>query len=166
WLNPAERIMSILNIGLQNYALERVKGDADVENDIKKCNSMASIRQLAEKKEDLREKWPGLIQPVQNTLSERFSRLALKDKPFKSLDPVSDESIEDLKIILSQRFSTLNLEKLQKVSTSKCSEYQNWLERHCRSRQYSFQIRNVVIVTAAYPQPWLMKSFPGFQIQF
>lgn len=36
WMNPAERIMSVLNIALQNCALERGKGDEETEKMLKK----------------------------------------------------------------------------------------------------------------------------------
>lgn len=57
WTNPAERVMSILNIGLQNCALERSKGDDDTESDIRKCGSMADLRTMAVKKPNLKKKW-------------------------------------------------------------------------------------------------------------
>ena len=125
WLNPAERVMSILNLGLQNCALEREKGDEHMENYIKKCNSMASMRKLAETNPVFKEKWQHLINPLQNLLSERFNHLALKDKPFKSLTPVSDDSIDTLKSHLREKFPSLNVEKLQKIHTNKCVDYQN-----------------------------------------
>ncbi|XP_033647591.1 uncharacterized protein LOC117307057 [Asterias rubens] len=63
WMNPAERIMSILNLALQNCALEREAGDAAAEAEFKKCNSMAATRRLAESKPNLqiREKWAEVI---------------------------------------------------------------------------------------------------------
>ena len=41
--NPAERIMSILNIGLQNVATERSLGGDEFQQIIKTCNSMKAI---------------------------------------------------------------------------------------------------------------------------
>ena len=47
YVNPAERIMSILNIALQNCATERFScDDPSLENQLKKCHSMADIRKL------------------------------------------------------------------------------------------------------------------------
>ena len=40
YTNPAERIMSILNIGLQNCATERERDDDEFGKAIKSCNSM------------------------------------------------------------------------------------------------------------------------------
>lgn len=38
WNNPAEQIMSVLNSGLQNCALERQYGDKQTEKQLRKCN--------------------------------------------------------------------------------------------------------------------------------
>ena len=49
WINPAERIMSILNLGLQNVSLEHQQGSEVTEKALKDCKSMNDIRKLAEK---------------------------------------------------------------------------------------------------------------------
>lgn len=119
WINPAERIMSVLNIALQNCALERGKGDEETEMKLKKCGSMASIRALAEKNPEIREKWRESIEPVQSTIRNRFLRLKLKDKAMQAIDPVSDDDIDILQRHLRKHFPELNLQKLQKVHTKK-----------------------------------------------
>lgn len=67
WQNPVERVMAILNIGLQNCALERNKTAEDMENLLKRCSSMenllkrcssmAEIRKAGEKNPQLAEAW-------------------------------------------------------------------------------------------------------------
>lgn len=47
WINPAERVMSILNIGLQNCSLERSACDEQSEKDFKKASSMSQLRAQA-----------------------------------------------------------------------------------------------------------------------
>jgi hypothetical protein len=49
WTNPAERVMSILNLALSNCALAREAMDDEFEKNMKKCNSMTSVRKLADK---------------------------------------------------------------------------------------------------------------------
>lgn len=141
WTNPAERVMSILNIGLQNCALERSKGDDDTESDIRKCGSMADLRTRAVKKPDLKKKWEELMEPVQATVRNRFSRLSLKEEPFSVADPVTDDDIDILQRHLRAHFPEMNLAQLQKIHTKKVQSYISWLEKHCRERQYTFQIR-------------------------
>ena len=141
WMNPAERVMSILNIGLQNCALQRMESDEGTERELKKCGSMAQIRSLGEKKPEIKEKWMEIMEPIQSTIRNRFMRLALKDKPIQALDPVSEDEIDVLQRHLREHFPELDLHKLQKIHTQKVLSYKQWMEKHCRQRQYTFQIR-------------------------
>ena len=81
--------MSIANIGLQNVALERLPCDSDAE--IKKCRNMSELRNTPEIKDD----WQKSISPLMDTLKSRFSRLKLKDSPFKVLPAATDSELED-----------------------------------------------------------------------
>lgn len=87
WCNPAERIMSILNLSSQNCAHER----EDAEGAFKSCNSMSDIRLAVSKKPELEEKWVSSIEPVQRVVQ---NRLSLKGTPFVIEDPVSENEIE------------------------------------------------------------------------
>ena len=137
WINPAERIMSILNLGLQNVSLERKQGEEAIETKLKRCNSMADIRS----KEDLKEQWGQLLEPVQRIIEDRFSRLKLKDQFIRVIDPISEEAVDTLKRHLRELFPTLDLNKLQKTFTKKDVTYQEWVQKHCRLTNYAFQIR-------------------------
>jgi hypothetical protein len=141
WTNPAERVMSVLNLGLQNVSLERQPVSKEVEAKLKSCNSMSGIRQVAEGKDDIKAGWAESIEPVQSVVRNRFSRLKLKDAPFQVMDPVSDLEIDVLKRHLCELFPDLNIDRLQKAHTQKIKSYNEWLTAHCRSRHYSFQIR-------------------------
>ena len=141
WTNPAERVMSILNLGLQNVSLERSSVADDCEKVLKNCNSMAAIRSAAETKPSLKAQWTEAVEPVQAVIRNRFARLKLKEVPFQVMDPVSENEIDILKRHLRELFPTLNLDKLQKVHTKSVESYQAWLDTHCRARHYTFQIR-------------------------
>ena len=141
WQNPAERIMSILNLGLQNCSLERKESEEKFEVELKKCGSMKEIREKAPKITGLKEAWIDSVEPIQSAIRNRFSRLKLKEKPFITADPVREDDIDLLKRHLREMFPDLDLDKLQKVSTRKSVTYQNWTKAHCRERQYSYQIR-------------------------
>ena len=43
WTNPAERVMSILNLALQNVSLERKEMDEECEKLIKNKNNMLAV---------------------------------------------------------------------------------------------------------------------------
>ena len=137
WINPAERVMSILNLGLQNVSLQREKGSERVEAVLRQCGSMADIRS----KIDVKPDWFGLLEPVQRIIRNRFCRLKLKDEPFQAIDPLSDEEIDLMKRHLRELFPGLDLSKLLKSTTRKNIHYQEWIRRHCKETQYAFQIR-------------------------
>ena len=49
WGNPVERVMSVLNLGLQGVALARDEMIEDTyEKLFKKCNGMSAVRKVAE----------------------------------------------------------------------------------------------------------------------
>lgn len=52
WRNPVERVMSILNLGLQCIGLMRERMDEDFEKVSSRCNSLADLRKLGEVNSD------------------------------------------------------------------------------------------------------------------
>ncbi|XP_078327779.1 uncharacterized protein LOC144623250 [Crassostrea virginica] len=148
WINPAERIMSILNIGLQNCALSREKGSEKFEQTLSKCTSLDNIRS---KREEIREEWEASLEPVRRTMENRFRKLALKDEPFQIMSPMQDNEIDYLSRHIDIMFPNMDKTKLVKSHTSKVEEYMKWVEIHCRLRQYSFQIRKCNDITCCSP---------------
>ena len=53
WRNSAERIMSIINLGLQCVGIMRKKMTPETEASIACCNNMAQLRKVGESKPDL-----------------------------------------------------------------------------------------------------------------
>ena len=73
WRNPAERIMSIINLGLQCVGIMRKEMTPETEASIPSCNNMAQLRKVGESKLDL-------VQAVQDLSLSRFYSLRLKLK--------------------------------------------------------------------------------------
>ena len=151
YTNPAERIMSILNLGLQNCATERKQLDEETEAEFKKCKSMAKLRSLAAKKPEIKEKWTETVEPVQSLVRNRFLRLSLKGEPVSALDPASDEEIHVLKRHLGELFPQLDTANLRKAHTKKIQVYNEWKKKHCLETMYSFQIRKCADVNCCLP---------------
>lgn len=63
YINSAERIMSILNIGLQNVALQREASSDENEAHFRKCNSMAELRDRTKKYPELKQAWLESVEP-------------------------------------------------------------------------------------------------------
>ena len=49
WVNPAERCMSLLNLGLQNMSLSCAAMREDLEKVVKNCHTVGDLRKAAEK---------------------------------------------------------------------------------------------------------------------
>ena len=141
WTNPAERVMPVMNIGLQNVALSREKMADDKEKLFRKCTSMDDIRKEIQGKPELKEVWLDSVGPVRQCVENRFRRLALKDEPIKVNDPVREDEVDYLSRHLNFLFPGLDTGKLVKAHTKKVDSYNQWSEKHCRVRNYSFQIR-------------------------
>lgn len=139
--------MSILNIGLQNCALERTAGSEEEEKLLKSCGSMDDIRKKAIEHPNLEQFWHTSIEQCRSTITQRFSRLCLKSEPIRIFNPVESTEIGSLQRHLHFLFPSLDTERMTKAHTSRCKEYQKYLQDHCRERQYSFQIRKCSDIT-------------------
>lgn len=152
WTNPAERIMSILNIGLQNVSLERKEAGRKIKMLLKGCNSMSNIREKCSSNATLREGWTESVEPLQSLVSSRFLRLKRKSEPIQVVDPCSLDDIDLVKRHLRELFPELYLQKLQKSHTQKVEAYKVWIENHCKASHYVFQIRKCQTVLVALSQ--------------
>lgn len=141
WTNTAERIMSIRNIGLQSVSLERKEAGREIEMLLKGCNSMSNIREKCSSNATLREGWTQSVKPLQSLVSSCFRRLKLKSEPIQVVDPCSLHENDLVKRHLRELFPELNLQKLQESRTQKVEAYKAWIENHCKTSHYVFQIR-------------------------
>ena len=90
WRNPVERIMSIINLGLQCVGLARSKLSDEFEKEISKCNNLTELRQhLSERKESAKES----LSPVKTTLHSIFTLLMLHKETFKIHELASKSEI-------------------------------------------------------------------------
>ena len=79
WANPVERIMAVVNLGLQCIGVMRSEGSADFEKTVKSCKNMKDIcTKCGTLKEDVAD---SLKQPI-NLLESIPIRLELKEKTF------------------------------------------------------------------------------------
>ena len=72
-----ERVMSLLNMGLQSVGLMRRKMSDKDEAAISACNSLNELRQVASKHPRLKESCIDSIEPVKHDI---FGRIQLKGK--------------------------------------------------------------------------------------
>ncbi len=93
WNNPAERIMSILNLALQGVVLVHEIMSEDMEILFNKANTLEEIRRAAEKFSQLANELQSCIITIQKFLQERVERLVLHNEPFFCYDPADESEI-------------------------------------------------------------------------
>ena len=89
WTNPAERIMSILNLGLQGVALVRDAMSLESETAFAKLDTLDEIRAAAKNNENLKNDLCECITRVQQLLEGRTERLVLHDEQFQCYSPAN-----------------------------------------------------------------------------
>jgi len=95
WKNPVERIMSILNLGMQSIGLMRVKMSEECENIINTCNNIEDIREKAKESSQLENELLESLQPTIELLSSIFERQSLKEEKFKTFEAATKRDIEN-----------------------------------------------------------------------
>lgn len=95
WKNPVERVMSILNLGLQSVGLMRKECEHASEDLLKNCNSLKQIRAAVQRNPNLANEIADSIEPVKVLLSELFLRLSLKGRSMKMGVPATREEMKE-----------------------------------------------------------------------
>ena len=82
--NPIERCHATANLGLLGGGMERIK---------KTCNGNNDVRLACEKYPDFKESYKKSVLPPKELLESVYSRLSLKDKPFRIVEAAEEEEI-------------------------------------------------------------------------
>ena len=127
WANPAERIMSVLNIAFQNTALAREEMNSEMEQNLRSCSGMNDIRKKAEKIEGLKGAWLDSLTSVENLLEDRVKRLQLKGKQFCTHPPASDDILEQAEAEVTLIDNTISVGKYQQQQVSRADRYKKFL---------------------------------------
>ena len=142
WRNPAERIMSIINLGLQCVGMMRGQMSPEHEAAVLRCNNMSQLRQAGEKMPDL---IPGImdsIAPVKILLSDILQRLELHSKTFQVFSAASDHNMEEMWSVLESVDNTLKHgEQYRKKSLESHKKLVDFLSHCCKSRHYFFTVK-------------------------
>ncbi|CAB3998966.1 Hypothetical predicted protein [Paramuricea clavata] len=95
WANPVERIMSIVNTGLQGIGLMRQKMGDNFEKAIANAKSVKEMREKLATDDLKKELGESLSFPI-DLLNSQMNRLSLKEKKFQTFTPASEEEINTL----------------------------------------------------------------------
>ena len=125
WKNPAERVMSKLNLALQAAGMMKEKlVTATLEKVLESCNLMKDICTAAKNHPGLQDEFKDCVQPPKILLSSLFQRLKLKDEPFTLFQSSESSEIELFLGVLKQIDPNLQFTLLYKgCSTSKVERF-------------------------------------------
>ena len=105
WKNPAERIMSLLNLALQGAGVARRA--TTYEDQLKACSNMKQIRLCAEQVPGLKDAIADSLEAPKTLLYSLFRRLKLKDEPVREFHASSDHDIDTFWDVIRQVDETL-----------------------------------------------------------
>jgi hypothetical protein len=94
WKNPVERIMSILNLGLQSVGLMRTEMNDESEKLMSKCGTMNEIRKISEENSTLKGDLISSLQAPITLVRDIFGRQSLKGEPFETFTAASETEME------------------------------------------------------------------------
>ena len=150
WTNPAERVMSTLNLALQNVSLMRDSMSEPQERAIKYKNTIGAIRSVVE---DMPEIEPALLQStsaVISLLEERFARMKLKEKPIKICPAATTDEIVDNFDAVHFIDSSLVMGQLQQEHLKDAADLKVFMKEHCHSSHYLFQVKKCAKESCSY----------------
>ena len=148
WRNPVERIMSVINLGLQCVGMMRKEGSPEFEKAIKNANNLNALREATNIK--YRDEVKTSLQQPMQLLASVTSRLQLKGEPFSVCESASDEEIEALWEVVCLVDDSLNMNDTSKSILQKKPKLQAFYDHCCQIRHYSFCIKNVAPVSVRF----------------
>jgi hypothetical protein len=131
WGNPVERVMSVLNLGLQGVALARQDMAEVYEKDFKKCNSMSSVRKVAEAHNvgDVQHQQQQQQQEHQQQQQQQEHQQQQQHQPHPQLSPLQQEA-ELLFLLQEEEEYQVDLQEEQHHQMQDCDEQLEEYHQH------------------------------------
>ena len=141
--NPAERVMSVINLGLQSIGLSRRQLEDEIEEqEVRRCGSVSEVRELASKKPGLKESLIDSMSPVKVTLTNIANRLEWKGRSFSVDVAATTENLTELWSTLNEIDSEFKFTHTDKITRKGLSAtLQSYLRHCCREWHYFFDIK-------------------------
>lgn len=139
--NPVERIMSIVNLGLQAVALARKILPEEMEAEATKCNSLKALRAVAERQVGFKQTALDSIAPVKILLTDIVRGLELKQRKFKLFSSATEEEMSDMWTALLAIDQEFHQDYSDKVSAKDLPHsLTSFISHCCKQRHYFFDI--------------------------
>ena len=96
---------------------------------------------LALEQNGLEEAFNESMKPVKDLINSRFESMKLKEEFVECKESASSDAVEHLKESINLVDNEIDLLKLTAADLKKCSGFSTFLEKHCKSTCYGFQIK-------------------------
>ena len=143
WPNLAERVMSILNIALQNVSLERDSMDDNNEKLISQNTSMAKLRSATEDNLNFKEAFQRSMENVISLVGSRFECMNLKEEAVNCHEACDDVKVGAFFDYLRVIDENIDKNKVTVAELIRLEKYSKFLEDHCCLTTYTFQIKKM-----------------------
>ena len=142
--------MSTLNPALQNVSLARAAMDPEFEGMIQNKSTLTELQTVIEKSPALAVAMRDSMSPVIAQLAQRFTQMKLKEEPGKCATAVSDGEIDRHFELLHFIDPALSQNNLTAKALNTCPSLKKFLDTHCHSSHYVFQIRKCLDPSCYY----------------
>ena len=152
WTNLAERVMSTLNLALQNVSLARAAMDPELEAMIQSKTTLTDLPDAISTSPALAAAFRDSMSFVIVRLTQRFNQMKLKEDPVECANAASDEEVDEFFTLLHFIEPSLSPNNLTKAILKTSPALQKFLDTYCSSSHYVFQIRKCLDTSCYYCQ--------------
>ena len=141
WRNPVERVMPVLNLGLQCVGMARAQMPDLYEQEVSKCNTLSEIRRIGSRIEGFEAAVQDSLSPVKILVSKVFFRLQFNERCIEVFASATASEISDFWGALIAVDATLREDI--KYTKKTFADYPAAIEfiRHCcQVTHYAFDI--------------------------
>ena len=138
WRNPVERVMSVLNLGLQCVGLARAQLSEEFEIEVSKCNNLSELRRhLSEMKSAVQE----TLSPVKTLLHSIFCRLKMHDEFIHTFQSATSSELSAFWSSIIALDATLDEKGIYRKETiNQHQRVVEFISHCCQSSHYTFDI--------------------------
>ena len=135
WANPVERVMSIVNIGLQGMGIMRTRMSDEFEK-VTKGENVKQLMEIIESDQFKQELKDSLATPIE-LLNSQMQRFSLKGKSFEIFTPASEAEIDVLWQQIMVLVSQILRDKTTKAQTEKSYTFKQFLKKSLQRNSLS-----------------------------
>lgn len=138
WRNPVERVMSVLNLGLQCIGVARSQMSEEFEKEVSKCNNISELRNhLGEMKSTVED----TLSPVKALLCSVFCRLKMHNEIIHTFQSATSSEISAFWSSILALDSTLDEKGIYRKETiNNHQRVVEFISHCCQSSHYTFDI--------------------------